>query len=221
MKRLLALGIVTALAVPVLASAIVFAVEDTSNSTTDNTTKTETSTTTKTPAELSNEMKERVLKRKTELKTKLTNAEKLKIQSKCKASQGVVSSVSGRVKGIETSRTQVYSNVSTHLTKLSEKVKNNNVDTTALDAAIVVLNQKITLFNTDLAAYKLAVADLAQLECATDPDGFKASLETARAAQAKVSQDALDIKAYIKDTIKPLLETIRKQIESKKTEGSN
>ncbi len=214
MKRFLALGLTIMFALPVVATAVVFAEETNQNSTTTTNTKTAAETAAATKA-----LTDRIAKRKTELKTKLTNAEKVRLLSKCKAAQGLVRTTEGRVKGLEISRGQVYENTITHLTGLSEKLKNKGIDTTELNSDITILRSKITVFNTDLAVFKQNVSDLAAMDCTTDPDGFKASLEAARTAQQKVRQDALAVRSYINDTIKPLLKTIRAQLETKKTDG--
>lgn len=211
MKRLLALGMSAILVLPVLSTAAVFAIEDGTSTTSQTTTETSATDTAKALAE-------RIAKHKTELKTRLSNAEKLRLQSKCKASQGLVSSIRGRIKGIETSRGEVYKNIINRLTNLSEKLKNKGANTTELDADIAVLQSKMDTFNTDLAAYKQAVSDVADMDCITDPDGFKAALEAARAARQKVNEDGLAVRSYINDTIKPLLKTIRAQLEAAKTE---
>lgn len=215
MKRILAMGVSMVLALPLLSSAVVFAVESTS------TTTTTTQTTTQTPSvDDLKAIQTRVEKRKAELKIKLSAAEKLNLQSKCKASQGLVSSVRGRVKGIETSRTEVYNNIVTHLTDLSTKLKNKDVDTQTLDVDIAALQAKITTFTTDLATYKQAVNDLADMDCKTDPDGFKASLQAARTSLDTVNKDAQAVRSYVTDTIKPLLKTIRQSLDTNKTEGN-
>lgn len=212
MKRFLTVGISAIVAVPLVSTAIVFAQ-------TANTDPGTAPTTTNTDADKLKALQERIAKRKTELKIRLSVAEKTKLQNKCKAAQGLVSSVTGRVKGVETSRTQVHSNMTDRLADLSEKLKNKGADTTALDAAIAELKAKIETFNTDLAAYKLSVSDLAEMDCKTDPDGFKASLQASRTAQETVSKDAKAIRAYVNDTIKPLLKTIRAELEANKTAG--
>lgn len=191
---------------PAMPVAVVFAVEGE---------ETTTTSTTETNPDEKAALQERLAKRKAELNTRLTNAQKLALKGKCKAAQGKLSSVSGRSKGIETSRSKVHANIVKHLTGLSEKLKNKGADTTELDAAVVTLQEKITTFNDDLAIYKQAIADLETMDCIAEPDGFKASLDTARAALEAVKQDASDIRAYVKDTIKPLLQTIRRALEKK------
>lgn len=217
MKRLLAVWLSTFFAVPIFATAAIHA-EGTNSDTTTTTTQPKTESTENEAAETAEQKTERlkrIERHKTELKVRLNAAEKLKLQNKCKASQGSVSSVKGRIKGIETSRAQVHSNLVDRLTKLSERLKEKGVDTATLDADIDVLKTKIDTFNTDLLAYKQSVSDLVNVDCKTDPDGFKAALLAARTAQAKVAQDGQAIKAYVNDTIKPLLKVIRAEIEKK------
>ena len=187
-------------------------------------TGTPTTTTTTSETEEETETEAEKTQRETRIKTlretqkvKLSVTEKKKIQEKCKAGQGKVSSVKGKIKGIETSRTQVHKNLMNRMNKLVEKLKAKGVDTTALEADIAVLQTKIDLFNTDLATYKQSVADLAIMDCKTDPEGFKAALATARTNLEKVRTDAKEVHNYLKDTIKPLLKTLRDKVEGSAT----
>lgn len=162
----------------------------------------------------------RLKKRVEDNEARLTTTQKTRLKAKCKASQGKISSVGGKVNGIETSRAKVHSNIVNHLEKLSAKLKAKSIDTVALDASIVTLKEKITTFKTDLALFKLALEDLAEMDCEANPDGFQASLDVARSARKLVHDDSLAIKAHVKDTIKPLLVDIRSKLEPK-TEGSD
>lgn len=224
MKRIL-LGLSSVLIAPLLLTSFTVAISE--NTPTDVKTAHSAATENDAPvvepsaAEKAKALAERVEKRKTDIKTKLSNAEKARIKTKCKASQGLVSSIEGRIKGegpkkgIETDRTEKYANLIKHLTGLSTKLKNNNLDTTALDESITVLHTKVDTFESDLATYKQLVNDLVGIDCAADPDGFKASLEAARAGQAKVGDDSKAIKAHVNDVIKPLLKAIRSQLDTK------
>jgi len=202
------------LVVPLLLVASVAAQED---NTVNSSLKVQTAQTTveKTAEQKKQELLDRLNKRKTELKIKLTTAAKTRLQNRCKAAQGLLSSLEGRIKGIETSRTQVYGNLEERLEKLSAKLKEAGLDTTTLDSQLETLSQKIDIFETDLAAYKQAVADLAAMDCEADPEAFKASLEEARTLRLKLHQSSLDIRIYVKETIKPTLAQLREQLKTK------
>lgn len=229
MKRILALGMSILLAAPIISTSMVFAEgggtsgssKPATPTTTIETPKTVATTETEKPAgtDDAKALQARLELHKTELKIKLSAIEKLNIQNKCKAAQGLISSVKGRANGLETSRTEIYKNITSRLADLSAKLKNRQADTTVLDADIAMLQTKIVAFNSDFAAYKQDVADVADIvDCKTDPDAFKATLMAARTAQEKVSKDAQAVHGYVTDTIKPLLATIRADLE-KKTAG--
>ena len=157
----------------------------------------------------------RLTDRKTSLKTKLTTAEQTRVKSKCVPSQtGSLKLLSGRIKGIETSRKETHKNLLSRLDKLIEKLKVKNVDTTELEAEIVVLKTKIATFDADLVLYKQAITDLKSMDCVADPVSFKASLETARTLKQTVATDSESIKSYVNDTIKPTLKIIRTALET-------
>src|SRR5438105_759793 len=82
-----------------------------------NTGSSSSSTTSSTPSSSDSEsaddagLLKRLTDRKATLKTKLNTLEQDRLKLKCKVSQtGPVTSLSGRIKGIETSRSEVYKN---------------------------------------------------------------------------------------------------------------
>ncbi len=124
MKRLLALSAAFILSVPALSTTVVLAAVTKSDVKVFATTNTETTAEAKLPADDPQHMGERIEKRKAEIKTRLNETEKLVVKTKCKAAQGSISSVRGRAKGIETSRTEVFKNLINRLNDLSSKLKN-------------------------------------------------------------------------------------------------
>lgn len=161
------------------------------------------------------QLMQRLADRKTELNIKLTTVEQAHIKDRCKVAQGAgVNSLEGRVKGVETSRNEVYRNLVNRLADLDAKLKAKKVDTTKLEAEIAILKTKIATFQADLAKYKQALVDLKSMDCVADPTAFKASLESARTLREQLLKDATDVKSYVTDTIKPTLKDIRAQLEA-------
>ncbi len=216
-KKFLTLFIVSVMALPVFSTPVVLAVE---NSTTAKTTTTDSSTTQMTHTMTTKQtLAERIADHKAAMKIKITAAQKQRLQTKCKASQGKLSSAGQRINGLETSRTQVYKNIIDRLTKLSDKLKEKGIDTTELNTDIKSLQTKIDTFNTDLTGFKQVVGDLATMDCEADPEGFSAALEAARSDRQQVHDDAQGVRTYIDETIKPLLKTIRSKLEPAGTAG--
>lgn len=165
-------------------------------------------------------LKERVEARKAALKTKLTTVQQKRIQSRCKAAQGLVTSSVAKANSVEANRTKIHSDILDRLNKIEVKASSQGVDTTKLKQQIALLQTKIDVFKTDAAAYSLAAKDTAELDCVADPVAFKASLETSRTALAKLKADAADIRTHLVASVKPALAEIRTQLQSK-TEEAN
>ena len=233
MKRSLFVLVAAFLAVPILGSAVASAQNGSDDAVNTNTTvspqqttsdDTTTTQTTETETETEAVKAERTDRIKKEIEThkvRLTTTEKKKIQTNCVGSQGKVSSIGGRLNGVETSRTEVHKNILNRLNNAVTALKAKGVDTTTLEADIATLSAKIDTFNTDLATYKQSVTDLKAMDCKANPEGFKAALLTARTNLEKVKADATAVHTYLKDTIRPLLTELKKQLEStEQTEGS-
>ncbi len=182
-------------------------------STSDTVTKTEI-TNSADSAEDSAGRSARLEKFKTDYKVKLSALETANLKQKCKPAQTVVKSVQERVNSGSGNRTKAYGKITDHLSGLLVKLKAKGVDTTKLEQEINELKAKVAQHDTDLAAYKQAVSDLKLLDCATDPAAFKAALLAARADRDKVVKDVADIRAYLKDTIKPTLQAIRAALDA-------
>ncbi len=229
MKIRVRLLLAVILAVPLVPIASITAMDDTptttgSEPTTNSSTAPEEPTveedTTKT--DYQTKLKERLAARKAALKTRLTKAEDARVKLRCKASQESIKVISTKAKEVKVTREDVYSKIDTKLTALSAALKKHSVDTTELDAEIIELEAKIATFKTDMASLRQAASDVSNMDCTADPSGFKASLDTLRTARETLSKDSIAIRSYIKDTIKPTLETLKKSVSDEhSSEGSN
>ncbi len=208
--------LVPVLVAPLLVAGTVHADEDPMQND-EQTVTTQNETTTSSRIKTGNEgltMQQRVDRHKAAAKIRLATGEKIRIQGRCKAAQGKVGEVKGRLPNVQMRRDRAYANLVSHLESLTAKVKAKGVDTTTLETQITELKAKITTFQTDMAKYQEAAGDLAAMDCAADPEAFKASLEAARTLRAQLFTDAKAIRAYVADSIKPTLKTIRQQLET-------
>lgn len=164
-------------------------------------------------------IEERVEKRRKDRNFRIPFAEQVKVKERCKNSQGKLSSLSGRIKGIETSRTKRHANLLDRLNKVAETLKQKDIDTAELEAQITVLKTHFTGFDSELAAYKLVVSDLALMDCQPSPVGFRASLEVARESRTKTLQSSQAVKVYLRSTIKPTLQQLRSQVNASQSTG--
>lgn len=162
-------------------------------------------------------LEQRLADKKAKLAEKVSAAEQAKLKSRCKNSQGKLTSTSSRIKGVKGSRDKVYGNLVERLTKLSEKIKAKGLDTSTLDGQITELKKKIDAFKTSIAEYEQTIADLVAMDCAADPEAFKAALEAARTGREALVAEAKAIKDYVNNTIKPTLKDLKKQLETQES----
>jgi chromosome segregation ATPase len=226
MNNRLRLIISAAFAVPLLIVGVASAVDTTTTEGAGTTSTAASETAKPTAAPLSADeqaaLQKRLQERTTKLKAKVTATEQQRLQARCKSAQGQLSSLSGKLNQHEQSRSGTYSGLIARLSQLQGRLNGQGIDGAPLQVHIDSLKAQIDTYNTHLATYKQALSDAAAMDCAANPDAFKASLEAARVARTTVRQDATAIKEYVKTSIKPTLASVRTQLEtSPKTTGDN
>lgn len=165
---------------------------------------------------------ERLATNKEKFAANLNDAAKTKLKTVCKGGQVKVKALDAKVTASAKARTNVYKGVSTKLSKLIPRIKDAGISTTQLESDKEQLDTLIAAYQTSLAAYQTSLGDLAELDCQTDPEAFKSTLEATRTAQAKVLTDAKAVRNQISVNIKNSLALARSEIavkNSKKTDS--
>lgn len=188
--------------------------------TTDKTTSTPTATPTTTP-EVTDEKGRttRISTYKKDLKETLTDAVKIRIAARCEGAQGIVKAKTTNNGTVSTARAAAYADIVKNLQSLSTTLSADGSDVTTLNANISVLQTDITAFNTANTTYQQALADVAALDCKTDPTAFKAALEAARTDQKAVFKAAQTIRIYLTDTVKVTLKALKDTASTDKKAG--
>ncbi len=225
MKRIIGLVLVAFLVLSFVPSIKTFANEEsTDTTTTENTnsedvTKNEYELADKNATDYMAKLEERIAARKSAQTAKLTTAKQNRIKTRCKAGQDLVNKVSETASETKTNRYAIYDKVIGHATKLSDRLKENDQDTIKLDESITELTALVDQFKKDLLDLRQTGQDIVAMDCAADPSGFAASLESLRTARNALVTNSEAIRAYVKDSLKPVLQDIRTSIgEAKKEE---
>ena len=192
------------LAVPVLA-------QDSSDSDSTEQTNSSQETTEMTGEQIKEKLNKRVEDYKAKQQVRLANAEKKKIQTACKASQGHVRSLGAKTNNIKENRRKVFQELGDKLDNLITKLKAKNIDTTELETARAEMQTKAEALDQEIADYQQILSDLTDLDCATDPEAFKAALESARAQREVVAASAKDLRTYVTTNLRDVLKQIKLQ----------
>lgn len=210
LKRIASFGLVAVFAVPLVLQAPVFARDGEDHK--ETTTKTETT---------SNDKKSRdsrIADWKKKYRLMLSEKQKTTIKSRCKAANIIVSNTGKRISSFEKKRPAQYTKLHNRLEALVPKLKAEGVDTKTLESQLAELKIRIATFNTDIAAYKQAVADLAAMDCAADGEGFVATVKQAIELRKAVVQSGRNIRQYLKETVKPTLKQAQTDLVATKPE---
>lgn len=152
----------------------------------------------------------------------VNRAAEARLKLRCNVAQTVTKNVRVKALTLRDNRTKAYKNIADKLAHTVTKLKEKQIDTTKLEEQIATLNTKIAAFTTAAEAYKQAIDDMADMECTTDPGGFKAALDQARTAQRTMHTLATEIRTYVSNAIKPTLVQLRAELAKQSTtEGEN
>lgn len=164
---------------------------------------------------------ERLLKNKAALKEKLDSAEEKRIIAKCKNAQKLLASHQKRFDTLQTNRTKVYEDVSDRLDTIVERLDAAGIDITELKSLVEEYDTMVHDFSELTTAHSASVGDLGELDCTSDPEAFKATLEAARAEWKTMHEVAKSIRTYLIETIKPELLAAKDSLVSEDSDSSD
>ena len=216
--KVLGAAVVMVFAIAVAPTVVIAQSNDTSVDTT--TTVDEASDATDQTTDRASDRQARIEDYKRQATDRLTAAQERRIANACSAAQAKVAAVQTNTSGAIERRRTAYANISEKLAEIVRKLQAGSVDTTELEASIQEMERLAAAVVTAAEAYQATIADLAEMDCAADPEGFQAALSVARQQRATVVAQAQALRDYISGTLKPLLQSIREQLTSDATDGA-
>lgn len=160
---------------------------------------------------------------KKQFSEKLTQTQQKKLGTVCKSAQGKVTSYHNNLKSAVQKRSGHYETITGKLEELKTKLEAASIDTTELEAVMTEIDAKVAAIAQAATDYDTALSDLAAMDCATDPAGFRAALSVAREKRAALLNEIQGLKDYVNSTVKTLLKSLREQVanSSNGEEGQN
>ena len=111
---------------------------------------------------------------------------------------------------------EAYNRVRASVAKIIDKLAAQGVDVTSLKADLVVYDQKIKKFSDDYGIYIGLLKNSQVYVCGKSEGQFRAKLKEAKVALAQVHKDAVDIRTYYAQTLKPEINRIRALLRAQK-----
>ncbi len=171
-----------------------------------------------TAEEKAQKLQERITAAKEKAASRVSVAQERRLAGLCKASQTIIEKVQSNTGTFLENRQAKYTAISDKFNLLARKLAAAGADTTELNTAITEMEVKSSTNSTALNDYATSLNDLTEIDCASDPSGFKAILETARLQRQEVLSQTMSVRTYINETIKPILQGIRTSLQTT-TEG--
>lgn len=112
---------------------------------------------------------------------------------------------------------EIYAKVKEKVNVLADRLAAQGVDVTALKSYLTVYDQKIQKFSDDYAAYVTKLKESQEFVCGKSEGQFRAKWKEAKTALVQVHKDAVDIRTYYAQTLKPELNRIKNQFRAKAT----
>jgi chromosome segregation ATPase len=175
-----------------------------------------------TDEEKAQKLQERITAAKEKALSKINANQEKRLAGICKASQTLIEKIQLNTSTFIENRQSKYATVNSKLTELSDKLAAAGADVTELNAAISEMETKYNTNEVIINDYATSLNDLTSIDCASDPSGFKAILESTRMQRKDILTQTSTIRTYINDTIKPILQGIRNSLQpATEGEGTN
>jgi len=108
-------------------------------------------------------------------------------------------------------RMAVYANMKNRISKFITRLSGEGYDTAKIQADLVVLGTMIQQFETDKQAQMAKLQETHSLACGHSDGEFKGGLTEARTLLTKVHADAMAIRKYMLETVRPDILALKKQ----------
>lgn len=132
--------------------------------------------------------------------------------------------VSKRITNYDTNKEKhmtVYDNMKERISKFADKLSGDGYDVSKIKTDLTTLDEKIQKFSTDYASQVAKLNTLKDLACGHSDGEFKAGIADARTMMKTVHADAMDIRKYMQETVRPDIQALKKQkVEAKTTEAA-
>jgi hypothetical protein len=148
----------------------------------------------KDPAD-SSTLPQRITERKNTYGTQLTAEKRKKIISQCAVAQTGMQQIKTKDSPAAKVREETYTKLATQLAIIVDHLERQSVETKGLENAQTAITKVINKYLDDAIKYKTAMDDVVIMDCKKDPEGFQATLTSARNLRTALKTDATKIKS--------------------------
>jgi hypothetical protein len=146
---------------------------------------------------------------------KLTKWEEKKAQISEQRCKNIETRIETRINRYDNNQNRdvtVYANLKSRLDKLVERLKLRSLDTSKLETDLKTLDEKIAKAQTDYETFINGLKETQNLACGESQGQFSGKLGEARKVILTVRQDRIDIRNFLRNTIRPDIQALREKL---------
>jgi hypothetical protein len=159
-------------------------------------------------------LEERLNNVKERVSVQVNEAEQRRIEARCSTAQERINNLRNRLGDSIESRRNAYTGVSSRLNELVAKLQAAGIENTELNLAVAEMEALLNDSRLSVDAYMQNLADITEMDCASDAEGFKALLDDAREKRTAIVSRQSEIQALKNEKLKPALQNIRESLNS-------
>jgi hypothetical protein len=146
---------------------------------------------------------------------RLSNQEKTTLASRCKKAQSNLSKIKVRLEARESIISIKYNLIEQHLLAVSKRLSANQSDTSIIDLLLTNYQKLTSEHQQAFTGYQLALDDATTINCADDPQAFKALVEDVRTKRQDYVTTVNAIKDFSSAELKTSFDALRTRLNSR------
>ncbi len=139
---------------------------------------------------------------------------------RCDLAEGRISNKISKFDENKENHIERYKHIKEAVSNLVSRLKEKGLDTGNLEKYLTELDSKINDMASDYQAFISKLKETQSFACGESNGDFASKLNEAKAARLTVWQDAVEIRKYIIETIRPEMKRLRDELQTKSTENN-
>jgi chromosome segregation ATPase len=141
-------------------------------------------------------------------------------EQRCEVAEGRIDNKINKFDENKENHVERYRHIKEAVSNLVTRLKEKGLDTGNLEKYLTELDSKIKDMASDYQTFIDKLKATKSFACGNSNGDFLAALNEAKSARLTVWQDAVEIRKYIIETIRPEMKRLRDQLQSKSTDNN-
>ncbi len=149
---------------------------------------------------------------------RLSDQEKTTLANHCKKAQVNLSKIKIRLEARESIISTKYNLIDLHITAVQKRLASEGVDTSIIDLLLTSFQRLSMEHQQAFVSYQLALDDATAIDCAADPQTFKALIEDVRTKRQEFVSSINAVKDFSGADLKTSFDALRTRLNSRSLE---